>query len=70
MAEQADAPGLGPGPFGGGSSTLPARTTGLIDTVDEKLVAISQQILSQPIDQRLRQIEAEANFFLTVRPTG
>src|SRR5579875_129333 len=26
VAESVDAPGLGPGPFGGGSSSLPART--------------------------------------------
>lgn len=36
--------------------------------IDPKLVAISAQITSMPIDARLRQIEAEANFFAGVRP--
>jgi len=36
--------------------------------IDPKLIAISAQITSMPIDARLRQIEAEANFFAGVRP--
>jgi hypothetical protein len=36
--------------------------------VDAKLRAITEQILSMPIDDRLRQLEAEANFFATIRP--
>ncbi len=32
-----------------------------------KLRAVSEQILSQTVEQRILQIEAEANFFATVR---
>jgi hypothetical protein len=34
---------------------------------DPKLRAITEMILAQPVDQRLRQLEAEANFFLSAR---
>jgi hypothetical protein len=33
-----------------------------------KLRAMTDQILSMPVEARLRQIEAEANFFSNVRP--
>ncbi len=36
--------------------------------VDPKLRGISQQILSLTVDARLRQLEAEANFFAQLRP--
>ena len=35
---------------------------------DPKLRAATDRILAMPIDERLRQIEEEANFFLSVRP--
>jgi hypothetical protein len=35
---------------------------------DPKLRAQTERILAMPIHDRLRQIEEEANFFLSVRP--
>ena len=35
---------------------------------DPKLRAMTESILAQDIDTRLRQLEVEANFFLSVRP--
>jgi hypothetical protein len=34
----------------------------------EKLRAITEMILAMPVDDRLRQIEAEANLFESIRP--
>jgi hypothetical protein len=34
---------------------------------DPKLRAMTDSILAQPVDARLRQLEAEANFFLSAR---
>lgn len=50
----------------GTERTAPDRPTGV--DIDPKLLAISRQITSMPIDARLHQIEAEANFFAGVRP--
>ena len=36
--------------------------------IDPKLRAQTERILAMPIHDRLRQIEEEANFFLTVKP--
>jgi hypothetical protein len=35
---------------------------------DPKLRALTEMILAMPVDERLRMIEANANFFLSVRP--
>jgi hypothetical protein len=35
-----------------------------------KLRAATERILAMSIDERLRQIEEEANFFLSVRPVA
>jgi hypothetical protein len=35
---------------------------------DAKLRALTDMILAMPVGDRLRQIEANANFFLSVRP--
>ena len=43
------------------------RRTGSDFETDAKLRAISRQILSSTVDDRLRQIEAEAAFFASVR---
>ena len=37
-------------------------------TSNPKLRAQTEMILSMPVDDRLRQLEAEANFFSSVRP--
>jgi len=48
-------------PGGAGSAALPAP-------VDAKLRAQTEMILAMPVADRLRQLEAEANFFASVRP--
>jgi hypothetical protein len=35
---------------------------------DPKLRALTEMILAMPVEERLRRIEAEANFFSSVRP--
>ena len=35
---------------------------------DPKLRAQTEMILAMPLEERLRQLEAEANFFSSVRP--
>jgi hypothetical protein len=35
---------------------------------DPKLRAQTERILSMPIEDRLRQLEEEANFFLSIKP--
>ena len=37
-------------------------------TSDPKLRAMTEMILAMPVGDRLRQLEAEANFFSSVRP--
>jgi hypothetical protein len=37
-------------------------------TSDPKLRAQTERILSMPVIDRLRQLEAEANFFARIRP--
>ena len=46
---------------GGAASAVPAP-------VDAKLRAQTEMILAMPVADRLRQLEAEANFFASVRP--
>jgi hypothetical protein len=38
------------------------------DPVDPKLRATAEMILAMPIDDRLRQLESESNFFSSIRP--
>jgi hypothetical protein len=38
------------------------------EPVDAKLRATTEMILAMPVDERLRQLEAEASFFLSIRP--
>jgi len=49
------------------SNEHPAHDRNTFDG-DPKLRAITEMIISQPVEQRLRQLEAEANFFLSARP--
>ena len=37
-------------------------------SIDPKLRALSEQTLAMPVADRLRQIQAEADFFASVRP--
>jgi hypothetical protein len=38
------------------------------DPVDPKLRATTEVILAMPVDDRLRQLEAESSFFSSIRP--
>lgn len=38
------------------------------EPVDPKLRATTEMILAMPIDDRLRQLEAESSFFSSIRP--
>jgi len=38
------------------------------DQVDPKLRATTEMILAMPVDDRLRQLEAESRFFSSIRP--
>jgi hypothetical protein len=38
------------------------------ETVDSKLRATTEMILAMPVDDRLRQLEAESSFFSSIRP--
>jgi hypothetical protein len=38
------------------------------DAADPKLRATTEVILSMPVDDRLRQLEAESSFFSSIRP--
>ena len=51
--------------------TPPGESTAAADvpwSSDAKLRAITEMILAMPVDERLRQLEAEADFFASVRP--
>ena len=50
-----------------GSDALPEHELASA-RVDPKLRAITEMILAMPIDERLRQLQAEAEFFSAVRP--
>lgn len=52
----------------GMSRTPHDRTPHESEERDPKLRATTEMILAMPIDERLRQIETEANFFSSVHP--
>jgi hypothetical protein len=49
------------------SPSAPQTPRELVRTSDAKLRAITESILAMPVDDRLRQIEAEADFFGSIR---
>lgn len=49
-------------------SENPKRNAPISEADFAKLRAQSEAILRQPIEQRLRQLEAEADFFASARP--
>jgi hypothetical protein len=51
--------------------TPPEESSAAADSTppdDAKLRAVTDMILAMPVDARLRQLEAEANFFASARP--
>ena len=51
----------------GPSAPVPRTPADSVPTRDAKLRAITEFILAMPVDDHLRQLESEANFFGSVR---